>query len=240
MPETKIPRIPRRAIARGLAWAAPAAIVTTAAPSYAASCNTAARYTAPLHANSVTRTSGTQASGVATSAEPGSTPVTYSVQARAGTGTSINTGSNLTTAGGTASSFYNGLGDLRVDGLQLQQNGSPAGQVVTFTFSRPITDLSFTVADLDSMSSGYKDAVTISPTPTAVVNNGAAQGNGTAASPLQAINQSAQVNSDVVANRSSVKLAGPLTTFTLTFSSTRGTTAQQIFLRDLVFTADAC
>ena len=46
-----------------------------------------------------------------------------------------------------------------------------------------------------------------------------------------------EVTSDTVANRSRVTYAGPINSFTLYFSSTDGTTAQQIFLTGLTFFA---
>lgn len=227
--------ISRRTVARGALWTAPSIIVSTAAPAYAASC-AAVNYAAPLNASTVQTASTTSATGTATSSTTGTDAVTYKITSSAGSGTILGA-ANESTAGGGPTSYYNGTGDLGSDGLQLQQNGGVTGQTITFTFSRAVTDLTFTVADIDSAGTGYYDAVSFSLAPTTIVNGAAVKGAGTKASPLQAINANQQVNSSTLANRSTVTFSGPLTTFSMTFSSATGTTAQQIFLTQMRFTS---
>lgn len=220
---------------RGVTWATPTVTISTLAPAYAASC-VPVPFTAPLNASTVKTTSKTSASGTASTTTAGATPVTYTITSVTGSGTVLGA-ANESTAGGGATSYYNGLGDLGTDGIQLQQNGGVAGQTVTLTFSRPVSNLTFTIADIDSAGAGYYDIVYFSTAPTTVRNGTAVKGSGTKASPLQAINPNQQVNSDTVANRSAVTFAGSLTTLSITFASATGTTAQQIFLAKMSFTS---
>ncbi|MEU3871685.1 hypothetical protein AB0E52_09830 [Micrococcus luteus] len=200
-----------------------------AAPAFAVSCANPAAFTGRFTQANVY---GTPPSTYTWSAA-GRTPITLSLNTVADIGKSL-TPQNLTSAGGI-NQGYNGLGDLSEDGLLLQQSGS-GGQRLTITFSRPVTNLQFTIADVDWLRSRYRDAIVLDPEPTSVTNGPPLQGNGTTGSPVSAVS-AGEVTSDTVANRSRVTYAGPINSFTLYFSSTDGTTAQQIFLTGLTFFA---
>lgn len=218
----------RRAVAKGMAWAAPVVAASAATPALAASCvpvtYTGAFTQANVYGAPPTSYTWTNADG---------DTITLAVSTSAYGGKTL-PGNNLTSAGGI-NQGYNGNGDLREDGLLLQQQGS-GGQVLTITFSEPVTDLTFTVADMDWLTGGYRDSVVLSPAPTTVSNGPAVQGDGTTGAPLTSTTKRV-VDSSEVANRSTVTYDGPVSSFTLDFSSTDGTTAQQIFLTDLTFTA---
>ena len=223
------PSLSRRTVAHGLAWTVPAVAAAAAAPAFAVSCANPAAFTGRFTQADVY---GTPPSTYTWSAA-GRTPITLSLNTVADSGKSL-TPNNLTSAGGS-NQGYNGLGDLRADGLLLQQSGS-GGQRLTITFSRPVTNLQFTIADVDWLRSRYRDAIVLDPEPTSVTNGPPLQGNGTTGSPVSAVS-AGEVSSDTEANRSRVTYAGPINSFTLYFSSTDGTTAQQIFLTGLTFFA---
>lgn len=219
----------RRAVAKGMAWAAPVVAASAATPALAASCAPVTYTGAFTQANvyGAPPTSYTWAN-----ADGDTITLTVSTSAYGGRLLSTN---NLTSAGGR-NQGYNGNGDLREDGLLLQQRDGSGGQVLTITFSEPVTDLTFTVADIDWLTREYRDSVVLSPAPTTVSNGPAVQGAGTTGAPLTP-RTNGQVDSSVVNNRSTVTYDGPVSSFTLDFSSTDGRTAQQIFLTDLTFTA---
>lgn len=236
MKNAQSPRPTRRAVARGALWTMPVVAVTGVAPAYAYSC-AIVPYTAPLNTAKYGKTSTTTGSG-STNAQASSAPVTYTVTAAASSGATL--ASNNIRAAGDTTGGYNGLGDLASDGLQLQQQGALGGQTITIAFSRPVWNLSFTVADIDSNGTAqYVDQVFFDQAPTSVANASAVTGSGTAAAPLKPISNNNQVNSDVVANRSKVTFSGPISSLSMTFSSASGTVAQQIFLTGMTFSARA-
>ena len=208
----------RRTVAKGMAWAAPVVAASAAAPALAASCApvtyTGAFTQANVYGPPPTSYTWTNAGG-------DTITLTLSTSTYGGKTLQSN---NLTSAGGI-NQGYNGQGDLRDDGLLLQQNGS-GGQVLTITFSEPVTDLTFTVADIDWLTRRYRDSVVLSPAPTTVSNGPEIQGGGTTGAPLTS-RTNREVNSSEPANRSTVTYDGPVSSFTLDFSSTDGTTGQQ-------------
>lgn len=157
------PSLSRRTVAHGLAWTVPAVAAAAAAPAFAVSCANPAAFTGRFTQANVY---GTPPSTYTWSAA-GRTPITLSLNTVADSGKSL-TPNNLTSAGGI-NQGYNGLGDLRADGLLLQQSGS-GGQRLTITFSRPVTNLQFTIADVDWLRSRYRDAIVLDPEPTSVTN----------------------------------------------------------------------
>lgn len=234
----------RRTVAAAALWSAPVIALSGAAPAMAVTKCGPATYDANFTTSTYARSSST--SGRLTASAAGRDPVTVTVASTAVGGKLIGAGS-LSVAGDTQAG-YNGVGDLRSDGLMLQQSGGTGGnssrQTVTFTFDRPVSGLSFVLADLDRKGSGtsgagfYHDAVAVTPTPQ-VVNAANVTGSATTVNPLRSSNV-AEVSADNTAHRSNVSIAGPVTSFTLQFWSATGTDGQQVFLRDLVFTASGC
>lgn len=224
-----MPAITRRSVVKGVSWSAPVVAAAAAAPALAASCRNPLTYTGKFtQANSSTipRRYTYTASGGA------SVVVTVATSAYGGKALQP---SNLTAAGNSTRG-YNGEGDLlRADGLQLQQEGA-GGQKLTITFSKPVTDLTFSIADIDWTDSSYQDSVWVSPSPTSVSLGNAVKGEASQSSPLQA-RQPGQVSSSTSANRASVTMAGPVSSFVVDYSSTRGNGVQQIFLTGLSFKA---
>lgn len=237
---------PRRAIAKGLLWTVPSAVVATTAPAFAASCPPQA-YTAPFTTEYYRRESTTAATGQSSPVE-GAQPVTYTVTSESIGGKNLQP-SNLTVAG-DINGGYNGLGDLRSDGLQLQQTGGtggyPSRQVLTITFDRPVSDLRLTIADIDrrgssdltTSTSTYHDGIAVAPT-VAVVNSGSVTGAANTGDPLRAT-RVGERNSDDMTTRSTVSVLEPTRSVSITYWSITGSYYQQVFLTGMSFTAEGC
>lgn len=225
-----MPAITRRSVVKGVSWSAPVVAAAAAAPALAASCRNPLTYTGRFtqaDSSTISRRYTYTASGGA------SVVVTVATSAYGG---KVLQRSNLTAAGNTTTGGYNGAGSLlQADGLQLQQEGA-GGQKLTITFSKPVTDLTFSIADIDWNGSTYQDSVWVSPSPTSVSLGTAVKGGASQSGPLQA-RQTGQVTSSTSANWASVTIAGPVSSFVVDYSSTTGTGVQQIFLTGLSFKA---
>lgn len=224
-----MPTITRRSVVKGVSWSAPVVAAAAAAPAFAVSCGSPLTYTGKF-----TQASSSTIPRSYTYSAPGGASVVLSV-ATSAYGGKVLAANNLTAAG-NSSAGYNGLGNLlQVDGLLLQQAGA-GGQKLTITLSKPVTDLAFTIADIDWNGSNYQDSVWVSPSPTSVSLGTAVTGKASQSSPLKAL-KTGSVLSSASANWASVTMAGPVSSFTVDFSSTTGNVAQQIFLTGLSFKA---
>ncbi len=82
--------------------------------------------------------------------------VTVSLSSTFGTNTTAQTGNRTIVAGpqgGLSGQF------LRLN--QTARNNTNNGQTVTFTFSKPITGLSFTITDIDNLNNGWSDRIQV-------------------------------------------------------------------------------
>lgn len=170
--------LPRRSVVRGAVWAAPAIVVANAVPAYAAASTPAVdvagvvdwdsgayAYTSPLLASYVVN------------APPDTQdvePLTLDISHARGSNTK--TGTQLGTSGGTADLNLRvstvGVGDTGAAGLTLHQAPVDNSLVqydpselnrsaTTFTFSRPVTDLSFTICGIDWAGNDFIDGVSV-------------------------------------------------------------------------------
>lgn len=220
----------RRRIVAGAAWSVPAVVATAAAPAFAASPPVSAGCNEPISWWTV----GANQSN-------GALPNPLNFWAGNVRVTVTNSGAN--TQSGT---FYanNGGGDPAAGGtgyyqnhlrLRSETNGGETvdrrmeAQFVTFTFSQPVTGLSFFIRDIDrndkltagdTENVGFRDQVYLvnSPTPTRVTLGSGLEGSGTASQPweTQAGNQGNQAtgssNYDV-----GLEWSGPVTSVTIAY-----------------------
>lgn len=150
------------------------------------------------------------------------------------------------------------IGDLGATekGLLLWNTNILAGrdasrQVVTVTFSRPVTDLQFTITDIDSndqngSNSDYRDEIELSGTRTAVATsrgggNFYVVGSGTSADPWHMYNDDTAA-SDSGDNRGNLQVAytGSVSTFEMNYWNSRGNGQQAVFLGDFTFKSQGC
>lgn len=223
----------RRAVARGLAWTVPSATVAMAAPAYAAS---------PCEAR-VLKWSGYPVGtiapspiGVPNSAMKDPVSVTHTVST-----------SGSTVAGPQADQVQAGP-QSAVDGnwwrlsMGKDQNPTATGWSIrtTWNFNRPVTNLKFSVLDIDyvSGSSGWSDRVYLTSGFTAV-RGGYITGNGTAADEWYSTGDF-NAGGHAGGNRVDVTYAGPITSFTLVYTCgnrASGTTNMHVGLSNLTFCA---
>lgn len=134
------------------------------------------------------------------------------------------------------------LGGLGVTGLQLQQSGGSATygsrQTVTFSFDRPVSNLSFYIVDLDRTGS-YFDHVALSGKPT-ITLVGAVTGTGTTTDGLRTTLAAADLSPNNGRGNAKVTYTSTLTSFTADFWSASGTGGQQVFITGFTFTAAGC
>lgn len=251
-PDTRA--VSRRALTKGIAWSVPTVVALVAAPAYAASCPPVST-TTPWKSPNYEYTSAT--AGTYTVPDPDGTGP--------GTGMTVKVssvfGSN-TQAGNQAKTTNNNLRGIpetrggMTDTLALHQSpksnaaktntATPANsQTVTFTFSKPVTGLSFTIADIDSATSDFRDQVTVSggvvvstPTNSLYVESSG----GTATS----IGMNTRI--DEASNAGNVKftVSGTVTSITITYYNTTSASYpsidgdQGVFISPLAFTYNPC
>lgn len=161
MPTTTRPATPalhapsRRTVLRAAAWTAPAVSVAVAVPAYAACSPASAKpssYALSWGSGVYTRSSAASGTAVVPGAAVGAQPVNVVVTSSVSSSRVSRTAQNL-----LASS----------QGLELH-HASPivAGrdyrQTVTFTFSRAVSGLSFSISDVDSSQNGWWDRIELS------------------------------------------------------------------------------
>lgn len=156
----------RRAITKGALWAMPAAAASYAAPAYAASCNPVSTITEWAGANykQASSTSGTYTVPDPDGAGRG-TGMTVKVSSAFGTNTQAGNqlktrDDNLrgisTSRGGFSNTLALHQSPIK-DHLKTETATPANSQTVTFTFSKPVTGLSFTIADIDSAARDFRD-----------------------------------------------------------------------------------
>lgn len=239
----------RRTVLRTAAWSAPVVAVAAATPAHAAAspCEPQA-YTAPVTSANYTRTSTSAGSGtvaLAPGGAAGATTFAYSVTSTL-IGSALRYSSNLAQINASARAGGSPVSTVW-DAYQYAAYGE--GQVFTWTFARPVSNISLVVIDIDSNTPtvGFRDAVSTSPSPVAssiqFANASYLQGSGTPGSPFQTT--SGQGSSGTGSSNGNVtfQLAGPLTQFTLTYTNSRpasGRPAQAIGMAITGLEASGC
>lgn len=252
-PDTRA--VSRRALTKGIAWSVPTVVASVAAPAYAASCP-------PV---SVT-TPWTSANYKYTSATAGTYTVPDPDGTGPGTGMTVKVssvfGDNTQAGNHAGTTNYNLSGSTGTRGgmtgtLVLHQSpksnaaktstATPANsQTVTFTFSKPVTGLSFTIADIDSAASDFRDQVTVSGgvvVSTATDNRYVQTSGGTAYS----IGTNTPID-EASSNAGNVKftVSGTVTSITVTYYNTTAASDpridgdQGVFISPLAFTYTPC
>ena len=218
-------QLERRTFAKGIAWSVPVVVAASAAPAVAASCA----------AVTIDWDTTTLSGGAVT---VGTTTMRVT---RAGSGSG--TANDLTVRSGP-------MGGVNERFLQLER-ATPAkttSATYTFTFSQPVSNLTFSVYDIDAtIGSGWIDGVSFSSGFSATSTGATLTGTGTAASPFQPSQPATTGNlsgSDARGNVT-VSYAGPLTSFTITYTNVyTGTNSvsgnQGIGVSDLTFTPSSC
>lgn len=234
----------------GAVWATPVVAATTAAPAYAASpCSTTFPHRLDWGTTAYTKLTADSATATITpSSGTGGTPVTMSI-ASVVSGTVARAADNLTVP---ATTNIGGLGAAERGLTLLHDSPIVAGrdnrQTVTFTFSRAVTGVAFTITDIDSTlntavtpNTGWIDQVELTGTRTGTVPAGSTViGSGTSTTPWRLSADSTNIATDQGGGNLNVAYSGSLTSFTLTYWSSRAGANQRIYLSDFTFTAFGC
>ena len=118
--------------------------------------------------------------------------------------------------------------------------------VTTFTFSEPVSDLRFTIMDIDGAVNDFLDAVSLtSSSRYSSVISASLMGTGTTADPCRP-SITTPVNNDTAGAEASITFPEPVTSFALIYgnalsASTKQTDGdQRIVITDLTLTHNAC
>ena len=224
------PLLTRRRIAQGVAWAAPAVLLSAPARAIAASCQPQT-LTTDWSSSAYTRTSQTQATYQTTLADGHTETIsfasTFSGNLQPGdpvAGLTTNLSARQGTYGGTTQSV-----------IQIQQtNATLTGnkwsyasggsrtdrQEIVITFDVPVTDLQFTITDIDSGGLGTfwdKVEITGAAYTYSIASSAQVVGNGSQASPFSPPTSSQPVADSGGTANVTITMAGPVTSFTLTY-----------------------
>lgn len=173
------------------------------------------------------------------------------------TGTAVTPGTLLSAAGSSVTATVTATGTTTLsDNLHVLAGpdgglpgeflniGVPGGgqfeESVTVTFSQPVTNVSFTLGDIDSyVDNAFQESVSLSPQSFSVVSLGSeVTGSGTSADPWLATAGQNVEPTDSIGNVT-VLYPGPLLSFTITlkdvFPSADGSTGHSIDLFDISF-----
>jgi hypothetical protein len=236
----------RRTVLRTAAWSVPAVSVSVAVPAYAA-CSPASATTTSYMLNwgtgLYTRSSAESGSASVPGRGVGAQPVNVFV-------TSKVSGDVRLTSENLAESAHG----LELHHASRVTAGRSNRQTVTFTFSRPVSGLAFTIKDVDSQSRGWYDQVELSGSRDFAVNERIVhwfgfpirvgdfvEGAGTSDSPWHFYNSNTVV-ANTGDNRGDIRVTykEPVTTIALDYWTSVGGSNQRIWLSDFSFTASSC
>lgn len=241
----------RRTVTRAAAWSVPVVAAAAAVPAYAASCTPLTNVSMPIPATGTVTNGGRNYSLTYTPpAGQFADPVTLTIKAgyvgRMAPGSETQNLPLYTT--------FNPVGGLGTRGLGLIQSvtgdstvpGRSARGVYTFEFTKPVTNLRFSLTDIDVLSGDYDDRIELSSsgwTEIATSRGSGISGLGTQASPWRGAGSYNDNTSG--AGNVRVQFAGPVSTFVLTYWNNIGSFSgvdrnQGVFLTGISFDYQPC
>lgn len=249
-------RASRRNVVRGAAWSVPVIAVATAAPAFAASpCDARVGQVFDWDGANTTYSRANDRRSAAASVDPDLGGPIPALNLDITTSYAGNMKPGTEAGFGTAFTVASSVGGLGVSGLALVQAttstsavGRPDRGTYTFTFSRPVTNLVFTVTDIDSLSGDFRDVLEPSPGFT-VESTGSAIttdfGGPNGTQRFYSTTGNAALN-DTTADQGNVRLkyAGPISVISLTYWNAQTSytvdTSQGIFVSDMTFDYKPC
>ena len=243
----------RRTVLRAAAWTAPAVTVAVAVPAYAACSQPAVTGSIDWDARSglAFSTSNDRTRASATYSRAGAAPLVLSVSTKY-VGSMI-----MGSRGNAANQNFNRpsrVGGLPLGGLAMHQSNTRRNPrqwwwdgdrrqdrgEYTFTFNRPVKNLSFYLTDIDSASGDFLDAVELSSGFVQQERAGRVTGAGTSSTPYKS-NASNVAQDNVSGGGGNVRVLypGPVSSFTVTYWNVQDSfetdTDQITFISDLSF-----
>lgn len=239
-PATPTSYVPsRRTVLRAAAWTAPAVSVAVAVPAYAA-CSPASTkpspYTVDWGSKVYTRSSAASGVAVVPGGVVGAQPVDIVLTSSVSSSRVERTAANL-------------LGSKL--GLELHhaspiRAGRDYRQTVTFTFSRPVSDLAFSITDIDSSDGGWWDQVELSGQRKFTAQprgrrNSYVVGSGVPGNPWHYHDDNTVLpNAGDSRGTVAVVYNEAVSSISLVYWSSVGGSNQRIWLSDFTFTASSC
>lgn len=255
----------RRNVVRTVAWTVPVVAASTAVPAYAASCGSTSyawrldwadntTSDAFTTSYSVAKPAGANAVHVGTAVvtgPSGSSPVTVTFR-NSVVGADRRHATNLTVEN-TANIGNLGAQErgLLLWNTDILEGRNASRQVVEVTFSRAVSNLRFTITDIDSndqrgSGNDYRDQVELTGVRTAVATSRVGGGfyvvgSGTQASPWQMYDDDIPA-ADSADDRGNLAVTypGPVSSFRLDYWNASGNGQQAVFLGDFTFDALGC
>ena len=243
----------RRSVTRAAAWTVPVIAVAATAPAYAASCP-GERVTSNGSVTSYSRDSSIKWRGTFDADGTGPKPSNVlTIDATYDAGMAVrNDGPNGTFDNFTILSPVGGLGTAGIVMAQRPTVDTPTAPLAAkgnykFTFTRPVSNLSFTLTDIDSASGDFLDAVELTPGFTWSNRASGLTGVGTAANPFKQTTPDVNAdNSNGSAGNVTITYAGPLSTFTISYGNQAATFAagvdqdQVVTITNIAFEYQPC
>ena len=225
--EVDPPRASRRTVATAAIWTTPVVVAAVDAPAFAVSCDGITPVSLPLNSGNYARSSNASATW---------TPLS-----------TLTVGLSAVAVGGTSLGIPGVLNNLSrsVDGIGLgntinSTNGTPtSAQILTLTFSQPVSNLSFRIGDIDCASGQFKDVFYFSATATRTDSNTQVIGTGSGSGdPIRQTGACTGYNPGDAGGAATVNIAGPITSLTITYySSTPNTNMTQAIYLSNFFAA---
>lgn len=250
----------RRSFVRAAAWSVPVVSLAAAAPAFAASpCDS--RVGAVIDWDNPATTTHVRESvwkSVTTYDPDGNGTVpSITLTTTASYSGNMKSGPEFGNITNDSLLLQSNIGGLNQAGLVMYQSTTSTGAgsfndrgTYTFTFTRPVTNLTFTITDIDSGGAQYYDRLMLTAGFTQQFRAGAVTGAGTQSDPYRATNSNAGVDDFTSANGNvRVTYPGTISSFTITYwneSANLGdkpgwyNNQQAVFLSDLTFDYKPC
>lgn len=235
----------RRSFVRAAAWSVPVVSMGAAAPAFAASCNSFYDFrldwgTTPTPTTTYVKNAATNVGTASVTGPAGSVPIGVTF-----TSTFSNSPDRRATDNLTVPDVTN-IGGSGPDERGLLISHSSVGnsrdtrQTVVINFARPVTDLAFTMTDVDSVNGAWFDRVELTGTRTGAYDTDYVRGLGTEASPWRPTASTSPIGTTSPNGNVAVSYTAPVSSITLTFWSSENGGTQLIRLTDFFFKAKNC
>lgn len=230
----------RRTVTRAAAWSVPVVAAAAAAPAYAASCAPVRMTVANVVYAATQRVSAVRWTTTFDPDGSGSKPNNVlTVEATYDNDMKVRNDAG-TTSGGANDNFtiQQAVGALGTYGLVMAQRPSldtPTAPLnadghYKFTFTRAVSNLTFTLTDIDSAAGDFLDSVVLTSGFTFVIpGTSTLQGEGTVAKPFRPKSTNTPIdNTNSSAGNVTITYPGPITTFTVDYRNAASSFAANV------------
>jgi hypothetical protein len=233
----------RRTLVRGAAWSVPVVAVAATAPAYAASpCGTTYTWKLDWGTTAYTKNSTTNVGTATVGNVSGTAPITVTFTSTVTSGITRHP-TNLNLENGISDVGDLGAGE---QGLELWHssttNSDSSYQTVRIGFSRQVTDLAFTITDIDYDYGKFSDRVALSGDRTGTPTTQYVVGSGTYSDPWRPRWTDPVTTNDTGDNRGnvSVRYNSPVDAIEIRYWNRGGSGQQAVWIADMTWKAIGC